>query len=254
VGKIIAVSNQKGGVGKTTTAVNLACCVAERGKHVLLCDFDPQGNASSGLGVPVGNAGIYQCICGTAEPSAILRKGQFCDVLPSDINLAAAEVELAGLDDRTTRLRDVLEPLRERYDYIFIDCPPSLGMLTINALTAADTVLVPMQCEYYALEGLTLLISTIRSIKRNHNPKLDIEGILLTMYDGRTNLTLQVSEEVKRHFGRKVYKTVVPRNVRLSEAPSHGLPVIAYDRFSRGAEAYRSVADELLHQNEGGIR
>ncbi|NCB05081.1 MAG: ParA family protein [Clostridia bacterium] len=252
MGKIIAVSNQKGGVGKTTSAVNLACCVSERGKKVLLCDFDPQGNASSGLGVPVNDAGIYQCICGTAEPANILRSGKYCDVLPSDINLAAAEVELAGIDERETRLRTVLDGLRDRYDYIFIDCPPSLGMLTINALTAADTVLVPMQCEYYALEGLTLLISTIRSIKRNYNPKLDIEGILLTMYDGRTNLTLQVSEEIKRHFGRKVYKTVVPRNVRLSEAPSHGLPVIAYDRLSRGAEAYRGVADELLRANEGG--
>lgn len=252
MGKIIAVSNQKGGVGKTTSAVNLACCVSERGKKVLLCDFDPQGNASSGLGVPVNDAGIYQCICGTAEPANILRSGKYCDVLPSDINLAAAEVELAGIDERETRLRTVLDGLRDRYDYIFIDCPPSLGMLTINALTAADTVLVPMQCEYYALEGLTLLISTVRSIKRNYNPKLDIEGILLTMYDGRTNLTLQVSEEIKRHFGRKVYKTVVPRNVRLSEAPSHGLPVIAYDRLSRGAEAYRGVADELLRANEGG--
>lgn len=252
MGKIIAVSNQKGGVGKTTSAVNLACCVSERGKKVLLCDFDPQGNASSGLGVSVNDAGIYQCICGTAEPANILRSGKYCDVLPSDINLAAAEVELAGIDERETRLRTVLDGLRDRYDYIFIDCPPSLGMLTINALTAADTVLVPMQCEYYALEGLTLLISTIRSIKRNYNPKLDIEGILLTMYDGRTNLTLQVSEEIKRHFGRKVYKTVVPRNVRLSEAPSHGLPVIAYDRLSRGAEAYRGVADELLRANEGG--
>lgn len=252
MGKIIAVSNQKGGVGKTTSAVNLACCVSERGKKVLLCDFDPQGNASSGLGVPVNDAGIYQCICGTAEPANILRSGKYCDVLPSDINLAAAEVELAGIDERETRLRTVLDGLRDRYDYIFIDCPPSLGMLTINALTAADTVLVPMQCEYYALEGLTLLIATIRSIKRNYNPKLDIEGILLTMYDGRTNLTLQVSEEIKRHFGRKVYKTVVPRNVRLSEAPSHGLPVIAYDRLSRGAEAYRGVADELLRANEGG--
>ena len=245
--KIIAVANQKGGVGKTTTAVNLACCVAAKGKRVLLCDFDPQGNASSGVGVTAQEGkSIYDCIVGGVPASTCLVHTKYCSVLPADIRLAAAEVELADLPRRERRLKEALDTVAGDYDYVFIDCPPSLGQLTVNALTACDTVLVPMQCEYYALEGLSQLVSSIRMVKRSSNPKIDIEGIVLTMYDSRTNLTIQVAEEVKKDFGNKVFKTVIPRNVRLSEAPSHGMPVIAYDRLSRGAVAYSAVAEEFL--------
>ena len=245
--KIIAVANQKGGVGKTTTAVNLACCVAAKGKRVLLCDFDPQGNASSGVGVTAQEGkSIYDCIVGGVPASTCLVHTKYCSVLPADIRLAAAEVELADLPRRERRLKEALDTVAGEFDYVFIDCPPSLGQLTVNALTACDTVLVPMQCEYYALEGLSQLVSSIRMVKRSSNPKIDIEGIVLTMYDSRTNLTIQVAEEVKKYFGSKVFKTVIPRNVRLSEAPSHGMPVIAYDRLSRGAVAYTAVAEEFL--------
>ncbi len=245
--KIIAVANQKGGVGKTTTAVNLACCVAARGKRVLLCDFDPQGNASSGVGVTAQEGkSVYDCIVAGVPAEKCLVKTKYCTVLPADIRLAAAEVELADLSHRERRLKEALDSVSAQFDYIFIDCPPSLGQLTVNALTACDTVVVPMQCEYYALEGLSQLVSSIRMVKRSSNPKIDIEGIILTMYDSRTNLTIQVAEEVKKYFGSKVFKTVIPRNVRLSEAPSHGMPVIAYDRLSRGAAAYNAVADEFL--------
>lgn len=251
--KIIAVANQKGGVGKTTTAVNLACCVAAKGKRVLLCDFDPQGNASSGVGVTAQEGkSIYDCIVGGVPASTCLVHTKYCSVLPADIRLAAAEVELADLPRRERRLKEALDSVAGDYDYVFIDCPPSLGQLTVNALTACNTVLVPMQCEYYALEGLSQLVSSIRMVKRSSNPQIDIEGIVLTMYDSRTNLTIQVAEEVKKYFGSKVFKTVIPRNVRLSEAPSHGKPVIAYDRLSRGAMAYNAVAEEFLKR--GGDR
>ena len=251
--KIIAVANQKGGVGKTTTAVNLACCVAAKGKRVLLCDFDPQGNASSGVGVTAQEGkSIYDCIVGGIPASTCLVHTKYCSVLPADIRLAAAEVELADLPRRERRLKEALDTVAGEYDYVFIDCPPSLGQLTVNALTACNTVLVPMQCEYYALEGLSQLVSSIRMVKRSSNPQIDIEGIVLTMYDSRTNLTIQVAEEVKKYFGSKVFKTVIPRNVRLSEAPSHGKPVIAYDRLSRGAMAYNAVAEEFLKRGGNG--
>ena len=251
--KIIAVANQKGGVGKTTTAVNLACCVAAKGKRVLLCDFDPQGNASSGVGVTAQEGkSIYDCIVGGVPASTCLVHTKYCSVLPADIRLAAAEVELADLPRRERRLKEALDTVAGEYDYVFIDCPPSLGQLTVNALTACNTVLVPMQCEYYALEGLSQLVSSIRMVKRSSNPTIDIEGIVLTMYDSRTNLTIQVAEEVKKYFGSKVFKTVIPRNVRLSEAPSHGKPVSAYDRLSRGAMAYNAVAEEFLKRGGNG--
>ena len=251
--KIIAVANQKGGVGKTTTAVNLACCVAAKGKRVLLCDFDPQGNASSGVGVTAQEGkSIYDCIVGGVPASTCLVHTKYCSVLPADIRLAAAEVELADLPRRERRLKEALDTVAGEFDYVFIDCPPSLGQLTVNALTACNTVLVPMQCEYYALEGLSQLVSSIRMVKRSSNPTIDIEGIVLTMYDSRTNLTIQVAEEVKKYFGSKVFKTVIPRNVRHSEAPSHGKPVIAYDRLSRGAMAYNAVAEEFLKRGGNG--
>lgn len=250
MGKIIAVANQKGGVGKTTSAVNIACGLGLLGKKVLLVDIDPQGNASSGVGVTAKSGkSVYEVLFGRISAKDGLLKTKWCDVLPTDTNLAGAEIELVDVQDRNTCLKTALTPLKDDYDFIFIDCPPSLALLTINALTAADTVLVPMQCEYYALEGLTQLVTTIRFVKKSMNPALDFEGILLTMYDSRTNLTIQVAEEIKKFFGTKVYKTVIPRNVRLSEAPSHGIPIFDYDRFSKGAESYKLVCEELLKQN-----
>lgn len=252
--KIVAIANQKGGVGKTTTAVNLAAYVAVKGSRVLLCDLDPQGNSSSGLGYPGGKKeNIYHAMMEQCETREAVYHTKWCDLLPSDINLAGAELELAT-SRREKALGNIMKDVDLDYDYIFIDCPPSLGLLTVNALAAADTVMVPMQCEYYALEGLSQLVNTIRTVRKLYNPELDIEGIILTMYDGRTNLTLQVAEEIKRFFGKKVYKTVVPRNVRLSEAPSHGQPILAYDRLSRGAEAYNEIANEFLRNQKGGIR
>ena len=249
--KTIAIVNQKGGVGKTTTCVNLAAAVHKLGCRVLVCDFDPQANTTSGLGVDKTIApSIYDVLLGGAEPARAVVSTPWGDVLPANKALAGASIEMIGLERREYRLREALEPLSENYDYIFIDCPPSLELLTLNALCAAQTVLVPVQCEYYALEGLSDLLSTIRIVKRSLNPSIALEGVVLTMYDGRTNLSTQVAEEVKRHFPGQVYATVIPRNVRLSEAPSFGKPVLAYDGLSRGAEAYEALAHELLEHNQ----
>ncbi len=246
----IAVMNQKGGVGKTTTAVNLAACLAEAGKKVLLVDMDAQGNATSGIGIDkeeIELSGYDVLINGVKAKEAVRKTAvKKLHVLPANIALAGAEVELVNMVSRETRLRDALSPLRKKYDYVLIDCPPSLGLLTVNALTAADSVLVPIQCEYYALEGVAQLLQTIRSVTANWNPGLRLEGILLTMFDGRTNLSLQVAQEVKEYFGDKVYRTLIPRNVRLSEAPSYGEPIIVYDPRSKGAEVYRELAKEVI--------
>ena len=248
--RVIAVTNQKGGVGKTTTAVNLSACLAVQGKKVLLLDTDPQGNATSGIGLEKRELKfcIYDALINEMPLQRIIRKSQIegLDVVPATIQLAGAEIELVSTISREVRLRSVLEEVREAYDYIIIDCPPSLGLLTLNALSAADTVLVPIQCEYYALEGLGQLTNTINLVKKHLNSKLVLEGVLLTMYDSRTNLSAQVAEEVRKHFGSKVFKAVVPRNVRLSEAPSYGQPIITYDERSKGAETYRELAKEVI--------
>lgn len=250
--KTIAIVNQKGGVGKTTTCVNLAAALTVLGAKVLVCDFDPQGNATSGFGVDKVNSSpsIYDVLINGADPCKAVVRTQWADVLPSNKALSGATVELIGMDNREYRLRDALAALTGRYDFILIDCPPSLELLTLDALCAADTLLVPVQCEYYALEGLSDLLYTVRLAKRSLNPRLELEGVLLTMYDGRTNLSMQVAEEVKRHFPGKVYASVIPRNIRLSEAPSHGKPVNAYDSLSRGAEAYSALAAEVLAKNQ----
>ena len=249
--KIICVANQKGGVGKTTTAVNLSACLAEEGKRTLLIDMDPQGNASSGLGIRAGKKTVYEAVLGECTLESTLEKTRQkkLTVAPSDIRLAGAELELAALDRREYRMRAAIEPLRQQFDYIVIDCPPSLGLLTVNALTAAQSVLIPIQCEYYALEGVSALMNTIQRVKKGLNPGLEIEGVLLTMLDGRTNLCIQVVAEVKKHFKKQVFDTVIPRNVRLGEAPSHGLPIHQYDPRSTGAEAYRNLAREVLRRN-----
>ncbi len=248
--RVIAVTNQKGGVGKTTTAVNLSACLAVQGKKVLLLDTDPQGNATSGIGLEKRELKfcIYDALINEMPLQRIIRKSQIegLDVVPATIQLAGAEIELVSTISREVRLRSVLEEVREAYDYIIIDCPPSLGLLTLNALSAADTVLVPIQCEYYALEGLGQLTNTINLVKKHLNSKLVLEGVLLTMYDSRTNLSAQVAEEVRKHFGSKVFKAVIPRNVRLSEAPSYGQPIITYDERSKGAETYRELAKEVM--------
>ena len=247
MGKIIAVVNQKGGVGKTTTAVNLTAALTEAGKKVLLCDFDPQANATSGLGVDKRRLkhSVYDVIVNDLPAEQAVISTSFGDVLPSAADLAGAAVELLSLPEPNFRLKNALIALRERYDYIFIDCPPSLEMLTLNGLAAAEGILVPVQCEYYALEGLSDLMSTLRAVKKRMNPHLEIFGVALTMFDGRTNFSTQVAQEVRRHFPGKVFATVVPRNIRLAEAPSHGLPVTVYDRSSRGAVAYRAMAEEI---------
>ncbi len=251
--RIIAVSNQKGGVGKTTTSVNLAACVAALGKDVLLIDIDPQGNASSGLGLSgKGRTTIYDVLMGEAGANEAVLPTEFgpLSLIPSSIELAGAEIELVSMPARETLLREALAPIRDRYDYIFIDCPPSLSLLTLNAMTAADSVLIPIQCEYYALEGVGQLMNTLQLVKKRLNPALEIEGVVLTMLDGRTNLGLQVVQEVKKYFKSRVYGSIIPRNVRLSEAPSHGLPINVYDPRSTGAEAYRRLAEEFIEWNE----
>lgn len=252
MGKIIAFANQKGGVGKTTTAVNLAASLADQGKKVLVCDFDPQGNATSGFGIDPRSlkTSVYELVVCDAPVEKGIIKTKWVDVIGANVNLAGAEIDMIEMDRREYRLKMVLDQVREEYDYIFIDCPPSLGLLTLNSLCAADSFLVPLQCEYYALEGLTQLMTTVRAVQRGLNENIRMEGVLLTMFDGRTNLSIQVVEEVKRHFGKKVFATVVPRNVRLSEAPSHGEPITAYDRYCRGAEAYMALAQEFLRRNE----
>lgn len=250
MGRIIAIVNQKGGVGKTTTAVNLTAALTERGRRVLLCDFDPQANATSGLGVDKRKTGktIYDSLINGADPNNAIQQTKFGWLLPSDSALAGAGVELIGARDREHQLRRVLQPLAEKFDYILIDCPPSLELLTLNGLCAADGILIPVQCEYYALEGLSDLMATLRAVKRRVNPGLEIFGVVLTMYDGRTNFSAQVAQEVRRHFPGKVFTTMIPRNVRLAEAPSHGLPATAYDRTSRGAQAYGQLADEICQK------
>ena len=254
MGKIIAIANQKGGVGKTTTAVNLTAALGAKGHKVLLVDVDPQGNSTSGLGINKRDLqnSTYDLLVSAAGVEEILVHTPFenVDILPSNIALAGAEIELVELQNRAMRLKNALLKIKADYDFILIDCPPSLGIITLNAFTASDTLLIPIQCEYYALEGLSQLMSTLRQVKRLYNPNIDIEGVLLTMYDARLNLTVQVVAELKKYFPQKIYRTVVPRNVRLSEAPSFGQPVMYYDRASKGCAAYDQLADEFLQKNK----
>ncbi len=251
--KTIAVVNQKGGVGKTTSTVNLAASIAAKGYKVLLVDIDPQGNATSGLGVNKRELKIssYDVLVNSMLIEKVMIKTEFDNlwVLPSSMNLAGAELELVDMTRRESKLKNSLALIKDSFDFIFLDCPPSLGLLTLNALCAADTVLVPIQCEYYALEGLSQLMATIRQVKRLYNPLIDVEGVLLTMFDGRLNLTHQVVDELKKFFPRKVYASVIPRNVKLSEAPSYGLPISYYEKNSKGALAYDSLANEFLKMN-----
>lgn len=253
MGKVIAVINQKGGVGKTTTSVNLSSCLAYEGKRTLLVDCDPQSNSTSGLGYERGDysLSIYDCLISPEKTSEAIIKTKYIDLylLPSASDLSAAEIELAFEDKRESFLKKALDSIRNDFDYIIIDAPPALGMITINIMTACDSVLIPIQCEYYALEGLSQLIGTIRKIKKSYNKNIEIEGVLGTMYDGRTNLSIQVLDEVKKYFPDLVYKSIIPRNVRLSEAPSFGEPIIKYDRTSKGADAYISLAKEIINKN-----
>jgi len=250
VGRIIAIANQKGGVGKTTTSVNLSACLAYLGKKVLLVDIDPQGNASSGVGVNKGdvNQCIYDVLIDDVSVIETIQetKVENLYIVPATISLAGAEIELVSTISREVRLKKALQEVQSQYDYIIIDCPPSLGLLTINSLTASDAIIIPVQCEFYALEGLSQLLSTVRLVQKHLNKNLEIDGVLLTMFDARTNLGIQVIDEVKKYFQDKVYKTIIPRNVRLSEAPSHGEPIIIYDPKSRGAEVYLELAREVI--------
>ena len=255
MGRVIAIANQKGGVGKTTTAINLSACLAEAGQKVLMVDFDPQGNGTSGLGLEKGNIEntVYELLVGECSIDECITESvqEHLDVLPSDVNLEGAEIELLDVEDKESLLRKYLNEVRDQYDFILIDCPPSLNLLTINALTAADTVLVPIQCEYYALEGLTQVMKTINLVKKKLNPSLEMEGVVFTMYDARTNLSLEVVESVKSNLNQNIYKTIIPRNVRLAEAPSHGMSINLYDSRSTGAESYRLLAAEVISRGEG---
>ena len=250
MGRVIAVANQKGGVGKTTTAINLSACLAEKGQKVLAIDMDPQGNMTSGLGIDKDEVekNIYDLMIGQVGVEEVLQKEAIenLDIIPTSIDLSAAEIELIGVDDKEFIIRNAIAPIKDNYEYIIIDCPPSLSMLTINAMTTADSVLVPIQCEYYALEGLSQLIHTVELVKERLNPILEIEGVVFTMYDARTNLSLQVVENVKSYLNQNIYKTIIPRNVRLAEAPSHGLPINLYDPRSSGAESYDLLAEEVI--------
>ena len=254
MGRVIAVANQKGGVGKSTTAINLSACLAEKEKKVLTIDMDPQGNTTSGLGVDKNNVEntLYELLLGEAETKNTIVKDvvENVDLIPSNVNLSGAEIELIGVDEKEYILKKIIDKVRRKYDYIIIDCPPSLNMLTINALTAANSVLVPIQCEYYALEGLSQLIHTIELVKDRLNKKLVMEGVVFTMYDARTNLSLQVVENVKDNLQQNIYKTIIPRNVRLAEAPSYGQPITLYDTKSAGAEAYRLLAEEVINRED----
>ena len=254
MGRIIAIANQKGGVGKTTTAINLSACLAEAGQKVLVVDFDPQGNATSGFGLEKGHIDktVYQMLIGENQIEECVREEvqKNLDILPSDVNLAGAEIELLEMDNKESLLRNGLKKIEKKYDFIIIDCPPSLNLLTINALTAADTVIVPIQCEYYALEGLSQILKTVNLVKRKLNRKLELEGVVFTMYDARTNLSLEVVESVKNTLHQNIYKTITPRNVRLAEAPSHGMSINLYDSRSSGAESYRLLAAEVISRGE----
>jgi len=254
MGKVIAIANQKGGVGKTTTAVNLSACLGKKGKKTLLIDIDPQGNTTSGLGVDPRTVerSVYDCIINDTPMSEVIIKTEFDNlwICPANINLAGAELELVPKPNREYVLKEAISEIKDDFDFIFIDCPPSLGLITLNSFAATDSVLVPIQCEYYALEGLSQLTNTIKMVKKALNPEIVLEGILLTMFDARTNLSIQVVDEVKKFFHDKVFATIIPRNVRLSEAPSFGQPIIEYDRNSRGAECYTDLAAEVIKRNK----
>lgn len=252
MGRIIAIANQKGGVGKTTTAINLSACLAEKGQKVLAIDMDPQGNMTSGLGLDKDDADktIYDMIIGEEDIETVIQKGTIenLDILPSNVDLSAVEIELIDVENKEFVVKNSVQKVRDNYDYIIIDCPPSLSLLTINAMTTADSVLVPIQCEYYALEGLSQLIHTVELVKERLNSKLEIEGVVFTMYDARTNLSLQVVENVKDNLQQNIYKTIIPRNIRLAEAPSYGTPINQYDPKSAGAESYMRLANEVIEK------